>query len=474
MAFRITLLLILLALGGIYYYGYEYCGTHFMPGTRINIFNCSGLTEEEVHERFAEAAKHYVINVRFRGGSTEVLNAADIGFEYREDSGIAKILQEQDQTLWPKYFFEDHTYSIEVSGACDEEKLQAALKALPELQEENMEKPENAYIRFRDGNEEVDGEFEIVPDTEGNTIDVVQLAAAVGDAAARYEEMIDAEEVEGAYIKADVLRDDPKLVSRCKDLNDLVGASITYVMPDDEKIRLNADVMKDWLVKDEKGRLVKDEDVWDEHLWAFMQELANHGNTLGMNRRFNSSLRGPITVSGGDYGYMVNQIVEHDLLLEDLPACKKETREPSYYLTPYNKETENDGIGTSYIEVDLAAQHVWCYINGELVMDSDCVSGMTSDGHATPTGVFGIMFMKKDATLRGIMQKNGEYEYETKVSYWMPFYDGCGFHDAWWRTAFGGEIYVKDGSHGCINLPVDAAKTLFSYCDEKMPVVVYN
>ncbi|MDO5476622.1 MAG: L,D-transpeptidase, partial [Eubacteriales bacterium] len=120
------------------------------------------------------------------------------------------------------------------------------------------------------------------------------------------------------------------------------------------------------------------------------------------------------------------------------------------------------------------AQHIWCYINGELKMESDCVSGMTSDGHATPTGVFGIMFMKKDATLRGIMQKNGKYEYETKVAYWMPFYDGCGFHDAWWRTAFGGDIYIKDGSHGCINLPVDAAKELFSYCDVKMPVVVYE
>ena len=242
----------------------------------------------------------------------------------------------------------------------------------------------------------------------------------------------------------------------------------------DELIKLNSDVMVNWLVEDKKGRLVKDDDVWDEHLWAFLQELANHGNTLGMKRRFRSTLRGEITVSGGDYGYMVNQIVEHDLLMEDLPACKKETRRPSYYLTPYNEETENDGIGKSYIEVDLAAQHVWCYIDGELKMDCDCVSGNTTDGHATPTGVFGIMFMKKDTTLRGVMQKNGEYEYETKVGYWMPFYDGCGFHDAWWRTAFGGNIYKGDGSHGCVNLPVDGAEALFSYCDEKMPVVVYE
>ena len=473
-AFRITLLLFLLALGGIYYYGYEYCGTHFMPNTRINIFDCSGLTEEEVQQRFADAAQDYVLNVRFRGGATEMLSAQDMGFAYKPDGSVAALLQQQDQLVWPKYFFEDNTYNIETGGTYDEDKLMAAVTALPELQEANMEKPENAYIHFKSGNDEEDGVFEIVPDTAGSTIDPVQLAAALGDAASRYEEVVDAEQVPGAYQTAEITKDNPDIVSRCKDLNDIVGASITYEMPDGELIKLNSDVMVNWLVEDKKGRLVKDDDVWDEHLWAFLQELANHGNTLGMKRRFRSTLRGEITVSGGDYGYMVNQIVEHDLLMEDLPACKKETRRPSYYLTPYNEETENDGIGKSYIEVDLAAQHVWCYIDGELKMDCDCVSGNTTDGHATPTGVFGIMFMKKDTTLRGVMQKNGEYEYETKVGYWMPFYDGCGFHDAWWRTAFGGNIYKGDGSHGCVNLPVDGAEALFSYCDEKMPVVVYE
>ena len=473
-AFRITLLLFLLALGGIYYYGYEYCGTHFMPNTRINIFDCSGLTEEEVQQRFADAAQDYVLNVRFRGGTTEMLSAEDMGFAYKPDGSVAALLQQQDQLVWPKYFFEDSTYNIETGGTYDEDKLMAAVTALPELQEDNMEKPENAYIHFKSGSGDEDGVFEIVPDTAGSTIDPVQLAAALGDAASRYEEVVDAEDVPGAYQTAEITKDNPDIVSRCKDLNEIVGASITYEMPDGELIKLNSDVMVNWLVEDKKGRLVKDDDVWDEHLWAFLQELANHGNTLGMNRRFRSTLRGEITVSGGDYGYMVNQIVEHDLLMEDLPACKKETRRPSYYLTPYNEETENDGIGKSYIEVDLAAQHVWCYIDGELKMDCDCVSGNATDGHETPTGVFGIMFMKKDATLRGVMQKNGEYEYETKVGYWMPFYDGCGFHDAWWRTAFGGNIYKGDGSHGCVNLPVDGAEALFSYCDEKMPVVVYE
>ena len=473
-AFWISLLLILLLIGGVYAAGYKYCETHFMPGSSINGFDCAGLTEEEAEARFAGAARNYGLNIRFRGGSTEVLKADDIGFAFKSDGSIGAFLHSQDQLMWPKYFFEDHEYTMEVGGLYDPDLLTKALSVLPELQKENMKQPENAYIRFRDGSETEDGAFEIVPDDPGSTIDIDQLAAGAGDAAARYEADIDAEKIAGAYQEAEIKADNAELVVRCRDLNELVGASITYVMPDGGTIRLNSDVMKDWLQKDEKGRLVKDDEVWDEKLWEFLEYLARNCNTLGMDRKFKTTERGVITVSGGDYGNMVDQIEEHALLLKDLPAGKKETRKPAYHITPYNYETENDGIGTTYIEVDLTAQHVWCYVKGKLVMECDCVSGDPTTKHETPTGVFGIMFMKKEATLRGIMQKNGKYEYETKVKYWMPFYAECGFHDAWWRTAFGEEIYKGDGSHGCINLSSQAAEELFSYCDEKMPVVIYK
>ena len=68
---------------------------------------------------------------------------------------------------------------------------------------------------------------------------------------------------------------------------------------------------------------------------------------------------------------------------------------------------------------------------------------------------------------------NGEPEYESPVSYWMPFYDGCGFHDATWRGSFGGSIYTYNGSHGCVNMPYSAAQELFEYVDGGTVVVIY-
>ena len=472
-AFLVSMLVVIGILAGIYVYGYNYCALHFMPGTKINGYDCGGLTEEEVEKKFSDAANDYVLNVRFRGGSTEIIHARDMGFEYKPDGSIAALLQQQDKLVWPKYFFEDSLYEIKPGGTYDDDMLTAALQKLPELQEDNMEKPKDAYIEFESGNEEEDGKFVIRPETAGTTLDIVQLAAGVGDAAARYSEVVEAEKIGGAYVEASMKSDNAKIIARCNDLNDLVGASITYKLPDGSTMRLNSDVTKDWLVKDDSGKLVKDEKVWDEKLWEFLDRLAYNTNTIGMDRQFNSTLRGLITVSGGDYGYMVNQVTEHDKLVKDFKKQKKETREPDYYITPYNDQTENDGIGNTYIEADLSAQHIWCYVDGQLVVEGDCVSGDTTTGHGTPTGVFGIMFMLRDTTLRGVMQSNGKYEYETKVGYWMPFYDGCGFHDAWWRSAFGGTIYQGNGSHGCINLPVDVAEQLYSYCDDKMPVVVY-
>ena len=56
----------------------------------------------------------------------------------------------------------------------------------------------------------------------------------------------------------------------------------------------------------------------------------------------------------------------------------------------------------------------------------------------------------------------------------MAFNVGIGFHDASWRHGkFGGNIYIHDGSHGCINLPPYIAKQLYENITTKTPVVVH-
>ena len=132
--------------------------------------------------------------------------------------------------------------------------------------------------------------------------------------------------------------------------------------------------------------------------------------------------------------------------------------------------------GNTYIDADLSAQYVRFYKGGELVWESSCVSGQTSSGHGTPTGVYQVNSNKTtNTTLVGLDEDNdGEPDYRTDVSYWIPFVGNLvAFHDASWRYTFGGTVYVYNGSHGCINLPANAAASLYNLADVGTPVLVH-
>ena len=82
------------------------------------------------------------------------------------------------------------------------------------------------------------------------------------------------------------------------------------------------------------------------------------------------------------------------------------------------------------------------------------------------TGIFGIPYKKSPEVLKG-------ETWEEDVTYWMPFHDGQGLHDAPWRSSFGGSIYQSNGSHGCVNLPANAARIIYENMEERMPIILY-
>ncbi|MBE5825044.1 MAG: L,D-transpeptidase [Butyrivibrio sp.] len=121
----------------------------------------------------------------------------------------------------------------------------------------------------------------------------------------------------------------------------------------------------------------------------------------------------------------------------------------------------------TYIDIDLENQNVVYILDGTPVFETPCVSGDVSKGRQTPTGTFAIYGHIPGQYLTGPTWKNW-------VDYWMPFSPGgCGIHDATWRRKFGGTIYKNNGSHGCVNISHDAAKTLFDMVDIGTVVIVH-
>ncbi len=131
----------------------------------------------------------------------------------------------------------------------------------------------------------------------------------------------------------------------------------------------------------------------------------------------------------GVYGWRINQTAETAALTEIIRSGESQTREPEYS----QKAASHDGndYGTTYAEVNLTAQHLFFYKDGEKILESDFVSGNVSRGYTTPPGLFSLTYKQKDAVLRG-------EGYASPVDFWMPFNGGIGFHDASWRNQFGG------------------------------------
>ena len=109
---------------------------------------------------------------------------------------------------------------------------------------------------------------------------------------------------------------------------------------------------------------------------------------------------------------------------------------------------------------------MYLYDQGEKVTESDFVSGNMAAGNGTPEGIFAVTGKARNVVLRGD-------DYESFVYFWMPFYGGYGIHDATWRNSFGKKIYLNNGSHGCINLPLEKADTVYSYLKVGFPVICY-
>ena len=153
--------------------------------------------------------------------------------------------------------------------------------------------------------------------------------------------------------------------------------------------------------------------------------------------------------------------------LKDVFLAQK-TDEKRVIYTKKVDRGEVETVGDTYIEVDCSLQHLYMYEDGELICDTPVVTGNMSWGAGTPEGRWYVINRARNATLIG-------EDYVTKVNYWMAFtYNGHGIHDSTWRTSgYGGDIYLYDGSHGCVNTPIDKVAYIFEHAIVGEPVLVF-
>ena len=265
-------------------------------------------------------------------------------------------------------------------------------------------------------------------------------------------------EAEGCYVGA---ADEDNMHSALETLNRYVSTKVTYTCGDKQPY-LDGGSINEWLTLNDDYTVTLDA----EALKTWVGDLSGILNTVGSTRNFVTNSGETVTVSGGDYGWKVDVDKETEELKGVLEEGGEHEREPVYSQTAGDRGPNND-LPNTYVEVSISAQHVWFYKDGEVIVSTDCVTGdVVRSGRSTHTGTYYVKYKERNATLKG-------EDYETPVSFWMPFNGGEGLHDATWRGSFGGSIYRGGGSHGCVNLPYSAAQKLYENVERGVPVIVY-
>ncbi len=428
--------------------------SHFLFGTVVNGIDASGKTIEEVEDAIAGEVNGYEIRIEPREGEAETIRGDEIGLHPVFDGTLPDALAGQDRYAWIGSLFEAPKIEAETVVDYDEEALKEAVEKLELMDRSKMREAKDACI----SEYSKETGYQIVPEEQGTAVREKKFQKALGKAILSLSGSFSLEEA-GCYKKPDYTSKSPELKKTVKKLNKYAGATVTYQFGKKKEV-VDGSVISQWLsVKDWKVSLS------GQKIEGYVASLAEKYNTAGKPKELRSSYGQDVTVSGGDYGWQIDVGKEAKELEDAIKKGKSVKKEPSYAKTA-GSHGAND-YGSTYVEVNLTAQHLFYYKDGNLVLESDFVSGNEARDMSTPTGAYGLYYKEKDKILRG-------EDYATPVSFWMPFNGGVGFHDATWRGKFGGSCYKRNGSHGCVNLPYSVAQQLYENIEAGCAVLVYQ
>lgn len=440
-----------------------YFMSHFFVNTKINGKNFSGKTASDVEKYLQTNIKDYKLTILENEGRQDVISGSEIGLEYRAGTEAEKLLKDQNGFAWPKAFFTENSRKVSVNVSYNEESLNQRISQLSCLQTEQTP-AENAKPEF-DGNQYV-----IKPEVYGNAVDKERLTEQVKVHITEFQPQLDMVATK-CYAKPKYTEDSKEVQEACDAMNKYVNASITYPM--NEPVVVDKALISQWLQVDGEMKVSLNTEAMKQWFTAFGDKY----DTQGTTRTFTTPAGKSATVTGGTYGWSIDEDTELVNLQNSILNGEVVTREPAYYAGGTAAAHSGQDWGNTYAEVDMSAQHMWYVQNGQVVLETDVVTGEPIPSKITPEGVYSLMWKQPNSVLVGdINPDTGEPAYRTKVKYWMQVTSsGVGFHDAIWQTAFGGTLYQipGTGSHGCINMPLDQAGALFNMIELGTPVIFH-
>lgn len=421
--------------------GMAFFHSHYYPHTKVGNIDIGLKSRTDAKEFVKDELEKYTLTVKEKDGD-EFITATDAGLSFSDINRIDKILDMQSYVPW-LFRLTRHYDFDELNIQVDADTLSSYVDTMKCMNPETPEESVNASITYNK-DEKV---FQIIPETIGNIVDKEHFLSGLNDAMIHHDKEISL--VEDTYYVQPRYKADSEAVTKARSkLNKYLKGIVTYKDGNSKIKTYKKDIAsmltwsEDFEVKFNKKKVK-----------AFVKDK--------VAGTFNS-IKGDIP--SGITAWKVGVDKETTQLIKNIKAGKRVSRKPIYSKEGFNRDEYN--VGNTFIDVNITDQRMWYVENGKIQLSSDVVTGNMSNGHATTTGFYRIAYKQRDHLM---------VKYNSFVHYWMPYNTsiGVGFHDASWRSNFGGQIYRTNGSHGCINMPPAKAAALFGMISSGTAVYVH-
>lgn len=331
---------------------------------------------------------------------------------------------------------------------------------LQDLEDMPRHESENAYVEF------IDGEFFVHEEVYGTMLRVEEVQAALT------KPLMDlvVDDSVSPQVRVELTNSDCYILPELTVANtffdfesmlrDSIKTMIVTVNFHTGTETLDAAQLEKLLVVDKMGQIDVDRDaLWQIILgWA---ETYKQTKTPYLLETYVDGLK-PIEILKVDYDVHGEELL--DALMEQMVELKSFELDCPYYCWRNGNAFE---LKDNYVEIDISNQTMTYFKDGEVLVTTPIVSGATW-GYPTPEGLYKVENKDTDCWLSG-------EDYNVHVDYWIGVIGWqIGIHDADWRTIFGGQQYIREGSHGCINTPKEAVIPIFENIEVGVPVLIHG
>ncbi|BDR56240.1 L,D-transpeptidase family protein [Xylocopilactobacillus apis] len=436
----------------------------FLPNTQVYGVDLSDQNIDRAAKKLHLKLDKMNFEVIEDGKTLYTINSKDIKLNKNYRPLLKKLLKNQDPASWgvKTFAFSDNSDSdknnIKLNVQFDQKKLNSIEKEIESNLNKDRTAPQNAKLVLKND------KYKLVKQVEGNTISFKKLQKQIRNNIYNANNKIIVSEND--YERPSIRENDSTLQKNFKQIKKIESTNLTYQVANAASIKVPDSEIVKWINYDGKSVDLNIDNIYD-----YISNINGNYTTIGATRNFQTTNSGKVVVKGGTYGRQIsiNDDVNQfkDALLNSKSGTIKATT-----IGQGQYESNVDNLGKTYVEVSKAKQHEWVYVNGKLFIQSDIVTGKPKNNNDTPTGTFVVWTKQTNTHLKGLNDDGSKYD--SPVTYWMPIdYTGVGLHDSPWQPRYGGDWYVNNGSHGCVNNPPNVIAKFFDVIPIGTPVIIY-